>query len=194
MMSAESSYNPYRTMHLTQVAAQSSESQANSRNNRSIHPLSSFPVTRKQRAWILLVVPTVLLLIIAGLLCFMALWLLYRNVHTSASFDSIAKDALIVDEAAQWCRLLRSTIPNAKCDPNKAPTLLGLTFADLLVRYCLHGPSKCGELNYFVHILKSKVVSLSLTYLMAVATLCAGASWLRATSAGEARDMPTPLQ
>ena len=146
-MSAESDYNPYHpyqpyhTLHLAPNAAQYSDSEprANPRSKQSAKTLSDFPITQKQRAWILLVVPSVLLLIVSGLLCFMVLWLLYHSVRANASFGSIAKDALIVDEAAQWCRLVRATISNAKCDPNKGPIFLGLTFAGLLVGFCLHG-------------------------------------------------------
>lgn len=62
--------------------------------------------------------------------------------------------------------------------------------------YCRHSLSR-GSLaslsNFFVHILKSKVFSLSLTSLTAAATLCAGASRPKATSAGDARDMPTSM-
>lgn len=140
MMSAESDYNPYHpyhTLHLAPSAAQysDSESRANPRSKQTAKTLSDFPDTQKQRVWILLIVPSVFLLIVAGLLCFMVLWLLYHSVRANASFGSIAKDALIVDEAAQWCRLMRATIANAKCDPSSGPIFLGLTFAGLLVGF-----------------------------------------------------------
>jgi hypothetical protein len=87
----------------------------------------------------------------------MLLWLLYHRVNADPSFASITKAALVVDEAAQWCQLLKATIADVKCDPSRAPTLLGLTFADLLVGSYLHGQTnELRAAKLFVHFCRAK--------------------------------------
>ena len=149
--STEESYNPYDTLHHEPDVAHFP--QAGTQSHRSSQPSDVFLVTRKQRAWVILVIPTILLITIAGLLSFMLLWLLYHRVGANPSFGFIARHALVVDEAARWCQLLKGTIAGTSCDSNRAPTLLGLTFASLLVSFCLRGFSKYRQLNYFDHVL-----------------------------------------
>jgi len=132
------------------------------------------PLTlKRKRALMLLVVPTILLLMITGLFGFMLVWLLYSHVDFDPSFGLVTNGAIIVDEGGRWCQLLASTVDShADCNPNQSRSLLGLTLSGLL----------------------SKAISFSVSYLMAMAMLCAGSNWLKATSAGEILDMPTPLQ
>lgn len=86
----------------------------------------------QSRAWMLLIFPAVFLFIIASLLVIMVLWLFYRRARFDPSFASVANDALIVDEATQWCQLL-AIISHADCHKsNEAPKLLGLTISSLL--------------------------------------------------------------
>jgi hypothetical protein len=61
-------------------------------------------------------------------------WLLHHRANFDSSFASVMKDALIVDEAAQWCHLL-TIVSRSPCD--KAQNLLGLTLSGLLVSHAI---------------------------------------------------------
>ena len=83
----------------------------------------------------LLVIPAMLLGAILALLCFMLLWLLHHRANFDLSFATVTKDSLIVNEAAQWCKLL-SMVSHEPCDKAKqAQNLLGLTLSSLLVSH-----------------------------------------------------------
>jgi hypothetical protein len=63
----------------------------------------------------------------------MLLWLLYHRANIDSSFESVAKGALIADEAAQWCQLL-AIVNHGNCEEAKeAQNLLGLALSGLLV-------------------------------------------------------------
>jgi len=77
---------------------------------------------------VLLIFPAILLFVIAALLCFMLLWLLYRHVDFDPSLASATNGALVVDEATQWCQML-AIAGHANCDfkTSTKPTRLTLS-------------------------------------------------------------------
>lgn len=141
-MSSEESYNPYHSLH--EAPERRGSPQDVTPRAASTQPTTgtrSFPVTQKRRALILLIIPVILLLVVAGLFCFMLLWLLYhrRRIDPDSSESSASVSAnndFIVDEAAQWCLLLKGIINNhPDCDSSQESGLLGLALSGLLVSH-----------------------------------------------------------
>jgi hypothetical protein len=78
-----------------------------------------------------------MLFVILALLCFLLQWLLHHRANFDPSFGNMTKDALIVDEAAQWCQLL-TIVSHSPCNETKqAQNLLGLTLSGLLVSHTI---------------------------------------------------------
>jgi hypothetical protein len=129
-MCSEESHNQYHLLHEAPTAAQWHLDDS-SRTFR-VQMIKSPPITRKRWAWMLLIVPAILLFIIAVLLCIMLAWLLYGRVKFDSSFASSTNHTLIIDESTQWCQLL-AIARHANCDLKDPPSLLGLTLSGLLV-------------------------------------------------------------
>lgn len=132
---SEECYNPHHPVHLheahsTQYSQDDIPTTFGAQTIESPNP--SPAIAKKCRAWVLLIVPGVLLLMIAVLFCVMLLWLLHHHVDFDPSFASATRNELIVDQAAQWCKLL-SIADHGKCDLNQAPSLLGLALSGILV-------------------------------------------------------------
>lgn len=125
-MNSEESYNPYHSLHDAPNVSQWPQ------DNIPTTFVESPQIAKRTRAWALLIVPAMFLLIIITLLCTMLIWLLYRHVDFDPSFEYVTNNALVVDEAAQWCQLL-AIASHGNCDPNQAPSLLGLTLSGVLV-------------------------------------------------------------
>lgn len=128
-MTSEESYNPYHPLQQPTTAYWPQDTISSTATK---YPL----VSQKCRPWALLIVPALMILTITALFCLMLLWLLYHHVNFDPSFASMTNNALIVDEAAQWCWLL-SVVHYADCDSNQAPSLLGLTLSGILVSHVI---------------------------------------------------------
>jgi hypothetical protein len=131
-MCSEESHNQYHPLHEAPTAAQWHVD--DSPRTFGAQTIKSPPITRKRRAWMVLIVPAILLFIIAVLLCIMLAWLLYGRVKFDPSFASSTNHALIIDESTQWCQL-SAIARHANCVSNDAPSLLGLTLSGLLVNH-----------------------------------------------------------
>jgi hypothetical protein len=132
MTNSEESYHTYNSSHELLQANQSFLD--DNPNISGAETKESPPIIKRHRgrAWMLLIFPAILLFIIACLLVIMVLWLFYHHAIFDLSFASVTNDALIVDEATQWCQLL-AIISHANCDESKdAPKLLGLAISSLL--------------------------------------------------------------
>lgn len=130
MMDSEDHYDPYNSLYEPPIVTPPPVNPTAFGNLGSQTAVESLP-TKKSRNWTLLILPAIFLFVIAGLLCFMVLWLLYRHVNFDASFGSVTNGAIIVDEAAQWCQML--TMTRTSCKSEQAPNLLGLTLSGLMV-------------------------------------------------------------
>ena len=119
-MNSEESYNPYHSSHVSPDATLD-----HIPKTFGVQTMESTPTTKKRQAWMLLIVPALLLTMISALFCIMLLWLLYpsRRVNFDSSFESVTKGALIVDEADQWCQLL-AIASHSSCNSKTAPSLL----------------------------------------------------------------------
>lgn len=134
-MNSEESYNPYHSLDEVPQAMGWSPGDTPSRSSPGM--TESTPISERHRAWVLLILPTIFLLIITGLFCFMLLWLLHRQANVDPSFASVTTGALITDETAQWCRL-SAVVSRANCDkPKEGQNLLGLALSGLLVSHNL---------------------------------------------------------
>ena len=137
-MDSEESYNPYHSLHKAPQANQWPPDDTES--TVGAVTIESPPIIKRRRAWVLLVIPAMLLFSILVLLCFMLQWLLHHRADFDLSFGNMTfgnmtKDALIVDEAAQWCQLL-TIVNHDPCNKVKqAQNLLGLTLSSLLVSH-----------------------------------------------------------
>jgi len=137
MMNSEESYNPYHALHEASMATQWDPDAIP--GMFCAQTIKSPPITKKCWAWVMLIVPTMFLFIIAFLLCVMLLWLFYHHANFDLSLASVTDGALIVDEAAQWCQLLAILPGRANCNELKqAQNLLGLTLSGLLVSQVIH--------------------------------------------------------
>lgn len=128
MNSEGSSNNPYHPVPNTAQWAQ---------DNIPTTFIDSPRIAKRTRAWVLLIVPAMFLLIIITLLCTMVIWLLYCHVDFDPSFGYVTNNALVVDEAAQWCQLL-AIASHGNCKLNQAPSLLGLTLSGVLVSRAIY--------------------------------------------------------
>lgn len=127
-MNSEESFNSYHSHEVPDVTTEDTPS-----HTVNAQTIESPPITKRRRAWMLLILPSVCLLTITALLCVMLLWLLYRRAGFDSSFSSLNNDALIVDEAAQWCQL-SAMVGRANCDQEQqTQNLIGLTLSGLLV-------------------------------------------------------------
>jgi hypothetical protein len=128
MMGSEESYNPYHSLHDAPNATHC-PLDSDMLSTSGTRAVSSPQFAKKNRAWVLLILPTIFLSIIAALFGIMLLWLLYHRVKFDQA--SVTNGALISDEGARWCQLL-NMVSSANCDQLKQ-NMLGLTLSGLLV-------------------------------------------------------------
>ena len=102
---------------------------------KTLAPVESSTVLtgKRTRSLWLLVIPSLLVLGIIGVLVAMILWLINTKRQPFKAPESLTRGAIIVDEASRWCSLEKS-VAGSGCDPNREPSLLGLTLSGLLVR------------------------------------------------------------
>jgi hypothetical protein len=150
--SADDHFDPYHSLYGAPMGTQwpSSDIPMTFGSQTVVEPP---PSTKKSRSWMILILPAILLFVIAALLCFMLLWLLYRDVNFDPSFASMTNGALILDEAAQWCQML-AIAGHASCDSNQAPNLLGLTLSGLMVRLSIHAISQIAYVKWSYEIFR----------------------------------------
>jgi hypothetical protein len=131
----EDDYDPYRLSNEAPMGTQSPADIPTAFGSQTV--VGSPPTKKRSRSWMLLILPAILLFVIAALLCFMLLWLLYRHLNLDPTFASATNHALIVDEASQWCQML-GIARHASCDSKRAPNLLGLTLSGLIASLSIH--------------------------------------------------------